>query len=57
MEYKIIETNDKNKKTEYTNNILRKLPEWFGIEKSLKKYVNTVNKIHIGQHLIKKITV
>jgi hypothetical protein len=36
MEYKIMEINDKNKRTEYTNNILRKLPEWFGVEKSLK---------------------
>jgi hypothetical protein len=44
MEYKIIEINDKNKKAEYTNNILRKLPEWFGNEDGLTEYVNTVNK-------------
>jgi ribosomal protein S18 acetylase RimI-like enzyme len=44
MEYKIMEINDKNEKAEYTNNILRKLPEWFGNEKSLEEYINTVNK-------------
>ena len=44
MEHKIIEIHDNNKKMEYTNKILRKLPEWFGIEKSLLEYVNTVSK-------------
>ena len=44
MEYKIEEILDNNKKAEYTNNILRKLPEWFGIEESILEYVNTVNK-------------
>jgi ribosomal protein S18 acetylase RimI-like enzyme len=44
MEYKIVEIMDNDKKEEYTNNILRKLPEWFGIEGSLLEYVNTVNK-------------
>jgi hypothetical protein len=44
MEYKIMEINDNIKKTEYTNNLLRKLPEWFGVEESLLEYVNTVNK-------------
>ena len=42
MEYKIIEILDNNKKSEYANNILRKLPEWFGNEESLQNYVNTV---------------
>ena len=44
MEYKIEEILDNNKKAEYTNNILRKLPEWFGIEESLLEYVSTVKK-------------
>ena len=44
MEYKILEITDNNKKMEYTNYILRKLPEWFGIETSLLEYVNTVYK-------------
>jgi ribosomal protein S18 acetylase RimI-like enzyme len=44
MEYKIIQVKDNTKKMEYTNNILRKLPEWFGNEESLVKYVNTVNE-------------
>lgn len=33
---------DKNEKSDITNNILRKLPEWFGIEESIKEYVNEV---------------
>jgi len=44
MDYKIIEITDNNKKEEYTNLILRKLPEWFGNEESLQKYVDTVHK-------------
>jgi ribosomal protein S18 acetylase RimI-like enzyme len=44
MEYKIFVIEDNNKKAEYANNILRKLPEWFGIEESLQDYVNTVHK-------------
>ncbi|MDR1466081.1 MAG: GNAT family N-acetyltransferase [Treponema sp.] len=44
MEYKILEINDNNKKSEYTGNILKKLPEWFGVEESLWEYVNTVNR-------------
>jgi ribosomal protein S18 acetylase RimI-like enzyme len=44
MEYKIIEIVDNNKKAEYTNSILRKLPEWLDIEKSIQDYVNTVHK-------------
>ena len=35
---------DNNKKAEYTNYILRKLPEWFGNEESLQKYIDTVHK-------------
>jgi ribosomal protein S18 acetylase RimI-like enzyme len=42
MEYRIIEIMDNSKKTEYTNLILRKLPEWFGNERGLLNYVNTV---------------
>ena len=44
MEYKIIEICDKNKKVEYADLILKKLPEWFGIEESLQEYVNNVYK-------------
>jgi ribosomal protein S18 acetylase RimI-like enzyme len=44
MEYNILEINDNDKKAEYTNGILRKLPEWFGIEESLVEYVETVYK-------------
>ena len=44
MEYRIYEITDNNKKEEYTNTILRKLPEWFGIEESLVNYVNTVKE-------------
>ena len=42
MDYKILEIHDNNKKSEYTNTILRKLPEWFGNEKGLLEYINTV---------------
>ena len=44
MEYRIIEISDNTKKAEYTETILRKLPDWFGIEEALVEYVNTVNK-------------
>lgn len=44
MEYKIIEINENNKKSEYTKTILRKLYEWFGIEESLQEYINTAYK-------------
>lgn len=33
---------DKNEKTNITNHILRKLPEWFGIEESIIEYINGV---------------
>jgi ribosomal protein S18 acetylase RimI-like enzyme len=42
LEYKIIEIKDNIKKSEYTDIILRKLPEWFGNENSIKNYVETV---------------
>jgi ribosomal protein S18 acetylase RimI-like enzyme len=44
MEYKIVKIDDNNKKREYANLILRKLPEWFGSEGSLQDYVNTVSE-------------
>jgi ribosomal protein S18 acetylase RimI-like enzyme len=44
MGYKIIEIKENDKKAEYTNTILRKLPEWFGIEEGLQEYINTVHK-------------
>jgi ribosomal protein S18 acetylase RimI-like enzyme len=44
MDYKIMEITENNKKAEYANLILRKLPEWFGNEKGLTEYVNTVYK-------------
>ena len=44
MECKIMEVNDDCNKSEYVNTILRKLPEWFGNEKGLQEYVNTVQK-------------
>ncbi|MDR1804090.1 MAG: GNAT family N-acetyltransferase [Treponema sp.] len=44
MEYTILEIKDNPKKAEYTESILRKLPEWFGIEEALVEYVKTVNK-------------
>ena len=43
MEYRITEIFDNNQKSEFTNKILRKLPEWFGNEKGLLNYVNTVH--------------
>ena len=42
MDTKIIEISDNAKKAEYTNSILRKLPDWFGIEEAIVEYVNTV---------------
>ena len=43
MENIIIEITDSNKKAEYTNFVLRKLPEWFSNEESLQHYINTVH--------------
>ena len=42
--YRIEEILDNDKKSEYANLILRKLPDWFGVEESLQDYVNTVYK-------------
>lgn len=33
---------DSSKKENITNNILRNLPEWFGVEQSIKEYVENV---------------
>ena len=44
MEYKILEIKDNDKKAEYVDFVLRKLPEWFGNEKNLLVYINTVCK-------------
>jgi ribosomal protein S18 acetylase RimI-like enzyme len=44
MKYEVIEIMDNNQKAEYTNSVLRKLPEWFGNEDGLQDYVNTVYK-------------
>jgi ribosomal protein S18 acetylase RimI-like enzyme len=44
MDIKIIEINDNVKKAEYTDVILRKLPDWFGIEEAIVEYVSTVHK-------------
>lgn len=37
------EIKDKNKKKEITNYVLRKLPEWFGIEEAIVEYVKGVS--------------
>ena len=42
MEYKIIEVKDNSKKSEYTTIILKKLPEWFGNEKTILDYTKSV---------------
>jgi len=43
MKYEIIEVKENSKKSEYTNLIMRKLPAWFGNEKAIQDYVNTVH--------------
>jgi ribosomal protein S18 acetylase RimI-like enzyme len=40
---KIIQIKDNSLKNDITNNILRSLPNWFGIEKSIVEYVNTMD--------------
>lgn len=35
---------DKEKKSQIANNILRKLPEWFGIEESTAEYIRNVKE-------------
>ncbi|MDR2976838.1 MAG: GNAT family N-acetyltransferase [Streptococcaceae bacterium] len=44
MEYRIVEIEEGERKAEYTSDILRKLPAWFGIEESLQDYVDNVHK-------------
>ena len=43
-DYQILEITDRQLKKKYTEEILRRLPDWFGIEASLMDYVNTVEK-------------
>jgi ribosomal protein S18 acetylase RimI-like enzyme len=45
MSIRIIEIHDEEKKSIYTNEILRTLPDWFGIEESLCDYVESVAKL------------
>jgi ribosomal protein S18 acetylase RimI-like enzyme len=40
--YEIIKIEDDNRKSEITEKILRKLPEWFGNETALINYIKTV---------------
>ena len=42
MDYEIIEIIENCKKTEYTNIILKMLPDWFGNENSIIDYINSV---------------
>lgn len=44
MQYKIFETKDNGQKRDYANLILRMLPKWFGNEKAIQDYVNTVHE-------------
>lgn len=37
---KVFEVTDSNKKTKLVEDILRDLPEWFGIEESTQEYIN-----------------
>jgi len=41
-DYQILEITDENLKKKYTEQILRLLPDWFGVEESLVEYVETV---------------
>ena len=43
-DYQILEITDGNLKKLYTEQILRRLPDWFGVEDSLMNYVRTVEK-------------
>jgi ribosomal protein S18 acetylase RimI-like enzyme len=45
MNVRIEKVDDGNKKSQYTNEILRRLPEWFGIEESICDYVEGVAKL------------
>lgn len=42
--YQIKKINDKLEKSNISNHILRRLPEWFGIEESLVEYVQCVKE-------------
>jgi len=42
MNVSIVEVNDSNKKSQFAEEILRSLPEWFGNEKALNEYVEGV---------------
>jgi len=42
VDVSIVEIKDSNKKSQFAEEILRRLPEWFGIEKALIEYVNCV---------------
>ena len=44
MVFNVVEIKENDKKAEFTNSILRMLLEWFGNEKSLLDYVNSVDK-------------
>jgi ribosomal protein S18 acetylase RimI-like enzyme len=45
MDIKIISINDPKEKSTYAENILRKLPEWFGNEKGLREYIKGVQEL------------
>lgn len=45
MDIKIVEIKDEKLKPFYANNILRRLPEWFGNEQALSDYVTSVTKL------------
>ena len=58
MMYTLKRIVDKNEKSDITNNVLRKLPEWFGIEESIVEYVNSAKEYQnhgIGKKLLEKI--
>lgn len=40
----IVQIQDKETKGDITNNILRNLPEWFGIEEAIVNYIQTVKE-------------
>jgi ribosomal protein S18 acetylase RimI-like enzyme len=40
--FQVVQVFGKEEKSKVTNNILRKLPKWFGIEESIVEYVNDV---------------
>ena len=55
--YKIVLVEDENIKSNVTDNILHKLPDWFGVEQSIIEYVQTVRDkvfyvIYYGEEII-----